>query len=296
MKNVKSLKRYDCTDKGQNQLLYEVEYNEQEKPVLEIEYSQGGIPISTNTYEYDEEGYLIAETLQGDEKEAYQRFDYSYGEDKKNRIKTLTYSDGSTEKEETLIEGQQKIQKKYDLDQELVEQTTEVFREDGQIESLEYYNANMESTEKHLYGYNEKSQLVEEKILVDDEENSTTIWEYNENGKVVLEESYDPDENLIHKHFYKYEGDQLVEEGIEEYSSYNNQVRFHYEYDEKGQLIRQVQESYSGELIQEVAYELNERGDIVMVHFIRTGLYQMLYGSSTADYNQSIRNDIEYYD
>lgn len=296
MKKIKSLKRYDCTDKGQNRLVYEVQYNEQEKPVVEIEYSHGGIPVSTNKYEYDDQGNLIRETVQGEEKEAFQQLDYQYSDDKKKMVKTLTYADGSTEKEETKLEDNKKTIQKFNLDGELEEETVEIFNEAGKIEILEYYNANMESREKHLYAYDEKNQMTEELVSVDGEDIQKTVWEYDDNGHKVLEQSFDPEGQLIHKHYYQYKGDLLMEEGIEEYRSYNNQLRFQFEYDDDGRLIRQVQETYNGELIQEVGYELNERGDIEMAHFVRTGLYQMLYGSSTAEYNQSLRNEIEYYE
>ena len=296
MKNVKSLKRYDCTDQGQNHLIYEAEYNENGKPLVEIEYSQGTGPVSTTTYEYDEEGALIAEILQGEEKEAFQRLDYTISEDKKKMVKTLTYSDGSTEKEEIEVSEGKKTIRKFDLDGEVTEETTETFREDEQVETVEHYNADMDSREKHVYTYDDQNRMIKEVVLVDDEEYMTIQWERDEKGRALIEVANNQDGDLMHKHYYKYEGDLLIEEGIEEYQSYNNKLRFQFEYDDNGRLVRQIQETYNGELIQEVGYELNERGDVEMARFIRTGLYHMIYGSSSVDYNQVLRNEIEYFE
>ncbi len=296
MKKVKSLKRYDCTDRGQNHLIYEAQYNEQGKPVLEIEYTPGGFPVSTSTYEYDEEGKVVKETLQGEEKEAFQQVDYAYSDDKKSMTKTLTYSDGSSEVEKVIVEGNKKTIRKFDQDGELEEETIEIFRDDEQVESVEHYNANMDSREKHVYVYDNNNRMIKEEVIIDGEEYMTTEWERDENGRVLEEEAYDQEGNLLHRHYYEYEGDLLMEEGIEEYRSYNNQLRFQFEYDDNCKLIRQVQETYNGELIQEVGYELNEHGDVEMAHFVRTGLYQMLYGASTAGFNQRLKNEIEYFE
>jgi hypothetical protein len=296
MKKRKSLKRYDVTDKGQNHLIYEAEYNEDEKPLVEIEYSQGGVPISTNTYEYDEDGNLISESLQGEEKEAFQRLDYVYSDDKKKMTKTLTYADGSTEKEEVEVNDNKKTIRKYDEEGELTEETVETFGEDEQVEMIEHYNAQMDSREKHVYTYDDNKKMAKEEVYIDGELYMTTEWERDEKGRVLNEEAYDEDGDLIHKHYYKYEGDLLMEEGIEEYRSYNSKLRFHFDYDEQGRLVQQIQETYTGELVQEIGYELNEQGDVEMAHFVRTGLYHMIYGQSAASYNQSLRNEIEYYD
>lgn len=296
MKKIKHLKRFDCTDEGQDILIYEATYNEKEQPLVEIEYSQSGFPISKNTHEYDENGKLTHSIIEGEEPEAKQNLFYSYANDGKSLSKEIQYADGSSEKEVTTISDKQQTVQKYDEDGEITEETVETFREDGQIEKLAYKNLDFDRDEEHLYKYNDQNQLIEEHINIDEELNRITYWTYDDKGRITLEETLSPEEELLNKHYYTYEGDNLMEEGIEEYESYDNQLKFRFMYDDQNRLVGQIQETYAGDLIQEVNYKLNERGDIEIASYVRTGLYAMLYGISDNQYTKTIRNELEYFD
>lgn len=296
MKKIKHLKRFDCSDEGRDLLIYEATYNENEQPLTEIEYSQSGYPISKNSHEYDETGKLIHSIVEGEEPEARQELRYTYEDDSKKLTKETIYSDGSIEKEVTTLSDQQQTVQRFDEDNEIAEETIETFRADGQIETLTYKNVDFDREETHLYKYNDQNQLIEEHTSIDGELNRIAYWTYDEKGRVTQEETLDPDEELLNKHYYTYEGDNLVEEGIEEYESYDNQLKFRFFYDDDNRLVGQIQETYAGDLIQEVNYELNERGDIQVASYIRTGLYAMLYGASDNQYTKTIRNEIEYFE
>ncbi len=296
MKNVKAIKRYDCTEEDEDVLVYSAIYNQKEQPLEEVEFASNGQQISKNTYEYDDKGRLKLEQIEGEDSGATMKVIYEYGESEKELTKTTYYGEDIGQKEQTFLSDNKQLVKRFHPDGALSEETIETFREDGQIDSLTYKNHDMAVSERHDFLYNEKNQLIEEKIFLDDEENRTIYWTYNEDGKVALEEAKDVDGHLLNRHYYTYDNGQLVEEGIEEYESYNNQLRLKFNYNEHNQLVSRVEETYSGELIQETSFELNEKGDVVMAGYIRTGLYAMLYGMAEGDYTKTIRNEIEYFE
>lgn len=295
MKKIRSLKRYDCTDEGQDQLIYEVVYNDKEQPLVEIEYNQSGYPISKNTHEYDEKGKLLLSILEGEEPEATQQIKYTYLDEDKHLIKETIYADGSSQKEETKLSDNQQIARRFDFDGELSEETNEIFDKEGKIEKLVYKNLEFDQEEEHIYTYDEKQQLIKKQIIVEGEEDRATHWTYDEQGRITLEETLDPDDEVLNRHYYTYDGDNLLEEGIEEYESYDNQLRLRFGYDDKGHLVQQIQETYAGDLIQETAYELNDNGHIEVASYVRTGLYVILYGGGDNEYTKTIRNEIEYF-
>ncbi|MEL7123385.1 MAG: hypothetical protein AAFO07_28320, partial [Bacteroidota bacterium] len=163
------------------------------------------------------------------------------------------------------------------------------------IEKMEYKNMDFDSEEVHEYVYDENGNLENERILIDGEEDRNIYQTWNENGQVTEVDTVSANDDLLSKSTYEYNDQLLMSETVEDYENDNVMV-LKYDYNPSGQLIQQTQELGDGQLIQEISYEYNDRQHIMMTEYIRTGIYQMLYGMPSSGYNQIVYNEIEYFE
>jgi antitoxin component YwqK of YwqJK toxin-antitoxin module len=145
---------------------------------------------------------------------------------------------GSQKIKESLVYKKDLVLKSA-TDQELEEHeylfSRTIYNEDGKVTSEKQYDNQGELVQDYIYTYNDKGYLIEEKLQeadgfvavhksfeVDDkgkvlkefrhymdETFDTVVFHYNEKGKLVNKETFDPDNDLESTEEFSYEGDRV---------------------------------------------------------------------------------------
>ncbi len=263
MRKIKSItvykKNIDRSESGGDQEIMvskEVFHPDFDKPVLLEQYGPDGQLEQTTSYEYDDKGFLIRETLK--EADGTVMEEKSFEPDEKLRISReyLHYADGSRDTITYTYDQNGRVIRKETADPDgEVEEAREMSYQDDQLVHQAVKHADGDIIEEHRYVY--EGGLLQEALHYNGQEGSSQkrIYSYDDKGHRESVLVYDEADNLIERILFDNDDEgrpiKVVEENRQKkntihmrYENHGN-VAFQEEFDLKGNLVSRVERIYN---------------------------------------------------
>ena len=263
-----TLYKYDLVIKGANanELNWKkhkhsyIEYDKDQHIVCEIKYNEDGEVDEKNINKFDDQGNLIEERFYLSENEVAEHKTYER-DDKGNVINIYKhYQDGEKDTIHFIRDESGKLVEKITIDSYNEEEAREIIEYAGdKVKSRKEYEYD-ELVMEEEFEYSDKGKLVEHVKWSHEDENSRFINKYNEEGQIFKALKYNLKDKLISKAEYIYKEDKLME--IAEESPYGKIIT-RFEYDEKGNPVKQTEENGMGKINNRAIRIFNEHGDVV---------------------------------
>ncbi len=239
------------------------EYNEDGNLLLEIAYTQDGEIADKIEYRYDEKGLLLETLVYGEDEDVLERKEVIRGNGGKVEKEITHYLDGSADTHEYfynddgLLTG---FQVKDDEDE--VESSEKYTYEGEKVVKVERWDDDNEL----IFSQEDKYQngiISSRKIWsAEDDEPYTFITDFNSAGHREQERRFNSRDQLIERNIYEEDGNGRVIRITEENKQRKNTTEF--EFDEKGNLVRQVETDLNGDLNHEVFRQYSDDGELMM--------------------------------
>jgi hypothetical protein len=239
------------------------QFNEKGHIIREISYSSDEKPEQMTTYKYNDADQLMEEILFDEENEIAERKTYEYDDKGRMLKKLIHYADDTFDTMHYEYNENGLIMNKHIVDADGIEENKHVYEyEKGNlIRSAEYDNEGTLLSEE-AWKYDEKGNEIEmTKWDKADDRLISTLVDYFENGDRQKVRVYNHEEELVEKILYEENEEGTLLRIIEE-DPYNlNTTEFIY--DERKNLIEQIELNREGEVNSRVTREYNEDNEMV---------------------------------
>ncbi len=247
------------------------EYHQQfDKPILDIQYNQSGLPEQQTEYIYDGNGFLISEILR--EADGTVSEERSFQPDQQQRLcmEFRHYADGTFDTLEYAYDDKGRVIKKTLTDDEGVLESKEVFLyEHDRLISESVYDGDGELLSEVHFSYDEDG-LLEEKVS-DNLEEETYVrldYLYNEDGVREAILAYDKQGELVERHMFTMDSEGRPIRVVEENKQKKNTIDF--TYDERGNVILHEERDIRGDLVNrmERIYDADGMADVSNIYAV----------------------------
>lgn len=294
MKIVKVLRKEYYADIPANAEINEMEYlfqtaiyDDVGNLLEETTYNQDKKIIHTYKYTYNEQNQIIEEFLLDEEGLVSEKKQFIWNENGLKIKEILYYSEDAYDI--TTFE--------YDKDKLLVaKKTVDEENVPDKIETFEYHNKNLhkhiikDSSGKIIFDetniYDEKNQLIESKIIENEEEMiSTYKYSYDDKGNVTELLQYNDKNKLIYKRLYEYNEQNKVIKITEQDAGNKNTT--YYDYDNNGNIVKEEEFNKLEQLNHAIMRKYDEANRILHVETVinRYGYGKNLHYELTYQYN-----------
>jgi YD repeat-containing protein len=236
------------------------EYDRSGRLLLEIAYTQYGEIADKIEYRYNEEGNLLETFIYGDDDEVLERKEVVWSDDNRIAREFIHYLDGSEDIHEFFYDEQGNltgIRVKDDEDE--LEYVEKYFYEDGLPVKIERKNEDDDLIFSQEDEYENGKLLTRTVWSAEEEEPYTFVQHFNASGHREQELRYNSREELIERNIYEEDEHGRVVRLIEENRQRKNTTEF--SYDDKGNVIHQVETDLNGELNHEILRVYSPEGD-----------------------------------
>lgn len=269
------------------------EYSQDGQLIWQVKYLEAGGIESESVFEY-ENGQLIGEK-NFNEYGGQNKTDYVYDIEGELRYKRMTFADGTTEQEKRILEPGLEIIENYNGEDFLYKKQVLNYGEEKKLSSVEFYE-NGELVETNFYEYNSKNQVIE-RIINDLKANAKYKYRYryDADGNEILKHLSGENEALLQKEESVFENGKLIEFREEDYLNGEDRKVTKYEYDQRGNMLRETSLDWSGTIKFDKIYRLNNQGDPIEAVIIETGHFDAVSGMGHFGRNLKIRFELEYF-
>ena len=239
------------------------EYDEAGNLLLEIAYGQDGEIADKIEYRYDKKGHLLETLVYGEDEDILERKEVIRETDGKVIREITHYLDGSADIHEYFYNDEGKLtgfQVKDDEDE--IELSEKYTYEGDKVVKVERWDEDNELIFSQEDKY-DNGVISGRKIWsAEDGDPYTLVIEYNAAGHREQEQRYNSHDQLIERNIYeednKGRGCRLVEENKQR----KNTTEF--EFDERGNVIHQVETDLNGELNHEAFRVYSDDGELLL--------------------------------
>jgi hypothetical protein len=227
------------------------EFDESGRLILEIAFTQDGDIADKVEYRYDEGGRLLESLVYGEDDEVLERKEVVWNNDDKVIREITHYLDGSADTHEYLYDDHgilTGIQVKDDEDE--LESSEKYSYESGNVVKVERWNGDnklvFRQEDEYIDGI-----IRNRKIWSSEEaEPFTVVHQFNAAGHREQELRYNSRDQLIEQNVYEEDENGRIVRLIEENRQRKNTTEF--SFNDKGNVIRQVETDLNGDLNHEV--------------------------------------------
>jgi YD repeat-containing protein len=218
--------------------------------VLEVAYTRDGEIADKIARKYDPDGRLTETCVYGEDEEILERKETVY--DRGRIAKELThYLDGSYDVHEFFYDEEGKLTgMTVKDDEDEPDYSEQYFYEGEKVVKVERLDAEGELIFKQEDEYSDGVLVTRTTWSAEDEEPYTVIQRFTASGHLEEEMRYNDSEELIERNIYEEDKHGRVARLTEENRQRKNTTEF--EYDEKGNVVHQVETNLNGELNHEV--------------------------------------------
>ena len=154
------------------------------------------------------------------------------------------------------------VSSQFDENEELTQKNTFEYLPDGKVlKKASFYGEGSPEFSTH-YVY-ENGSLVREDSYTDDDFDSTEkTYEYDEAGRLTCQTDFDEDGKTLYRLRQMFNENGLLQERIVDELQANDRRHYVYEYDEKGQRIKELVYNFNEKLIAKIYYVYDEAGHV----------------------------------
>ena len=233
--------------------------------IEEINYQNNGGIEQKFQYKYNEKGLLVEQLLINDEEFIDEKKTFEYNENNIMIKELLFYQDETFDTTDYIYNNEGNLIEKitFDSDGEM-ESCKEILSENGNKISEINFDSEKNVLKKISYKYNEKGDEVEV-VNYDAVEDITVRTEYvfDENGIRSETLTYNTNNVIVEHNFYtENEKGQLIE--LIEDDQFKRSITV-FSYDEKGNMIEQLETNETGEINQRLARKFDENNNLTEV-------------------------------
>lgn len=293
MRQIKKRTTIHTTEFGDEFLSKVEEYNAAGQLIRAVNYFESGGKESESFFEY-EDGKLIIETNYN-EYGGENKTDYVYDIDGELRYRRMTYADGSKEQEKRIIEPGIEIIENYDSKDILYKKQILRYDEKQRLQEVDFFENDI-LVETNTYEYDSDDRVVGRTV---NDLSQNEVFQYRQRydraGNQILKHLSGPNNALLQKEESVYENGKLIEFREEDYLNGESRQVTKYEYDKKGNLLRETRLDWSGTIKSDKIFRLNEYGDPIEATTIETGYFDAVFGVGEFGRNLKIRFELEYF-
>lgn len=240
------------------------EFDESGNLILEMTFNQYGEMADKTEYRYDEAGRLIETLIYGEDDEVLERRESIREKDGRLEKELIHYLDGSVDTHKYAYDEKGNLTGMRVVDDEDEPEFSEkYYYEDDRLIKVERLNDNDKVVFRQEDTY-ENGKISNRKIWSsEDGEPYTVINKFNEAGLREQELRYNSRDQLIERNIFQEDEHGRVVRIIEENRQRKNTTEF--SFDEKGNVIHQVETDMNGDLNHEVFRVYNPEGELIQV-------------------------------
>jgi hypothetical protein len=239
------------------------EYSEDGNLLLEIAFGQDGEIADKIEYRYDENGNLLETLVYGEDDDILERKEVVRGPNGKVEKEITHYLDGSADTHEYFYNDAGMLtgfQVKDDEDE--IELSEKYTYEGDKVVKVERWDEDNELIFSQEDKY-ENGVISSRKLWsAEDGDPYTLVIDYNAAGHKELEQRYNSRDQLIERNVYEEDDKGRVVKIVEENKQRKNTTE--YEFDERGNVIHQVETDLNGEKNHEAFREYGEDGELLL--------------------------------
>jgi len=254
-------------------LVYEETYDENNNLIHYIDYQAK--PVSEKKFEYDDKNRLINEIEISDGIEL-QNLEIKYNDDGVVIEQNLYFSGDLYESVKNDITENGYIRTTFQ-DGEEVYRVENVA--DGKNYTSKYFDyGNLSNIEEFVY---DEENLTSEKSIFDADGNLLVrrVEIKNEDGELILFKEFNAKNQLISKHEFDREGNKLIKEIKSDFVRGEIDNEIHYDYDEKGNLLKTETRTNSGQLVEFHVYTYDDNNRMIEENGVSNGQFNAIYGT-----------------
>lgn len=218
--------------------------DEQGNVVLDASWQSNGLLENKTTYIYNDAKQMIAQKIYLDEDNISEHWTYTYDQAGEVIEKTVEYADGShSYYTKNIAEDGAFVWQISDEDNEFEGKEIRVFNANKLLlSSVDIDDENTETLRKEFV-YDEKEQLIEQRIYEYEALSAKEVMQYDEQGNLIRTVSLSPGGNKISDIEYTYNAENKVV-----FYDVNQEIRTEYTYDEQGREIEVKRHNLQSEL------------------------------------------------
>jgi len=250
------------TDQDFEQIQDYREFDRNGNLILEIAYTHEGEIADKMEYHHDDEGKLLETFIYGEDDEILERKELIWKDNGNVGQEIIHYLDGSADIHEFHYDDKGNLTGITSKDDEDEVEFTERYTYDSDnVVKVERENGDGELIFSQEDEYN-NGVIVSRKIWsAEEEEPFTIVHHFNDAGRRGEELRYDSDDQLIERNTYEEDDQGRLIRMTEENRQRKNTTE--YGYDEKGNIIRQVESDLNGDLNHEVTRIYDDEGELL---------------------------------
>lgn len=150
----------------------------------------------------------------------------------------------------------------FDENEELTQKNTFEYNDEGKVvKKGSFYGEGSPEFSTH-YVYENGLLVKEDSYTEEDFDYTEKSYEYDENGRMTCQTDFDEEGKPMYRIQQKFDEAGLVEERIVDELQANDRRHYVYEYDGKGQRIKELVYNFNEKLIAKTYYEHNEAGHV----------------------------------
>ncbi len=254
-------------------LVYEETYDENNNLIHYIDHQAR--PVSEKKFEYDDKNQLTKEVEISDGVEL-QRLELNYNEKGEVIEQNLFFSGDLYESVKTVAADNGFVRTTY-------QDGDEVYRIENLGEGKNFTNkyfdyGNLSNIEVNTY---DEDTHTNEKLINDADQNLLVrrVEVYNEEGELLLFKEFNANNQLISKHEFERENNKILKEIKSDFVRGEIDNEIHYDYDEKGNLIKTETRTNSGQLVDFQVSIYDEQNRVVEESGVSNGKFNAIYGT-----------------
>jgi YD repeat-containing protein len=239
------------------------EYDQAGHLILEIAYTRDGDIADKMEYRYDDEGNLSETLISGEDGEVLERKETIWAGNEKIEREIIHYLDGSEDIHEFFYDEKGNltgVQVRDDEDE--LEYSEKYYYEDGHLIKMERMDEEGDVIYRQENEY--KDGIIKTRTIwsSEEEEPFTMVYHFNAAGHKEQEERYNGNEQLIERNIYEEDERGRVVRIIEENRQRKNTTE--YTYDGNNNPVRQVETDMNGDINHEISRAYSPEGELLM--------------------------------
>jgi len=254
-------------------LVYEETYDDNNNLIHYIDHQAR--PVSEKKFEYDEKNQITKESELSEGTEL-QRLELNYNDKGEVVEQNLFFSGDLYESVKTVATENGFVRTTYQDGDEVyrIENVTE-----GKNHTNKYFDyENLSNIEVSTY---DEETLSYEKLITDAEENLLVrrVEVYNEEGELLLFKEFNANNQLVNKSEVERKNGKVLKEIKSDFVREELENEIHYDYDEKGNLIKTETRTNSGQLVDFQVKVYDEQNRVVEESGVSNGKFNAIYGT-----------------
>jgi YD repeat-containing protein len=238
------------------------EFDEAGNLILELAYTHDGEIVDKIEYRYDEAGRLVESLIYGEYDDVMERRVAERDNDGRTTREMIHYLDGSADIHEySYDEKGNLISMKATDDEDELEFSEKYFYEGDKVVKVERCDGDDKVTFRQEDEYIDGVLRSRKIWSSEDGDPYTLVHQYTGTGRREQELRYNSRDQLIERNIYEEDENGRVVKIVEENKQRKNTTEF--TFDEKGNVIRQVETDLNGDLNHEIFRVYNPDGDLI---------------------------------